>query len=193
VTKLLQALRFALLVVVVGYSSAATAEDIADSAALAAALEHVKGTLENGLNVSERIGKPISAKFALEDGTLQLSLWIAREDGFAKIILYPAIRSVAENFDFRDPDKLKVATAQKLAIEKATVSLLSPTENAVKANHGLRAVSAYPVLKEGDPVAVVILLDANAFKIVTEKPPGIGQVCSILLVAKSITAMLPRP
>jgi hypothetical protein len=54
-------------------------------------------------------------------------------------------------------------------------------------------VSAYPVLKEGDPVAVVILLDANAFKIVTEKPPGIGQVCSILLVTKSITAMLPRP
>lgn len=120
---------------VLGYSSAATAQDIADSAALAAALEHVKGTLENGLNASERIGKPISAKFALEDGTLQLSLWLAREDGFAEIILYPAIRSVTENkiFDFRDPDKLKVATAQKLAIEKATVSLLSATENAVKA------------------------------------------------------------
>jgi hypothetical protein len=85
-----------LLVVVLGYSSAATAEDIADSAALAAALEHVKSTLENGLNASERIGKPISAKFALEDGTLQLSLWLAREDGFAEIILYPAIRSVTE-------------------------------------------------------------------------------------------------
>jgi hypothetical protein len=166
VTKIL---RSAFLVVVLGYSSAATAEDIADSAALAAALDHVKGTLENGLKASERIGKPISAKFALEDGTLQLSLWIAREDGFAEFTLFPSIRSVTKNFDFRDADKLKVATAQKLAMDKATVSLLSATENAVKANHGLRAVSAYPVLKEGDPLAVVILLDANAFKIVTEK------------------------
>jgi hypothetical protein len=125
--------------------------------------------LENGLKASERIGKPISAKFALEDGPLQLSLWIAREDGFAEFTLFPSIRSVTENFDFRDADKLKVATAQKLAMDKATVSLLSATENAVKANHGLRAVSAYPVLKEGDPLAVIILLDANAFKIVTEK------------------------
>src|SRR5437867_2346062 len=62
VTKMLQALRSALLVVVVGFSSAATAEDIEDRAALTAALEHVKGTLEDGLQAGERIGKPISAK-----------------------------------------------------------------------------------------------------------------------------------
>ena len=58
---------------------------------------------------------------------------------------------------------------QKLAMDSATVSLLSATENAIKANYGFRAVSAYPVLAEGDPIAVVTLLDANAVKIVTEK------------------------
>lgn len=153
-----------------GFLGTALAEDVQDHAALAAALQHVKGgTLENGLKASERIGKPISAKFALEDGTLQLSLWIAREDGFAEFVLYPAIRSVTEIFDFRDTNKLKVATAQKLAMDKATLSLLSATENAVKANGGFRAVSAYPVLEEGDPIAVVTLLGADAFKIVTEK------------------------
>ena len=153
----------------VGFSTAAMAEDSEDHAALAAALEHVKGTLEDGLKASERIGKPISAEFTLEDGTRQLSLRIAKEDGFAELILYPALRTFTENFDFRDADKLKVATAQKLAMDRARVSLLSATENAVKANRGFRAVSAYPILEEGDLIAVVTLLGSGAYKIATEK------------------------
>ena len=47
--------------------------------------------------------------------------------------------------------------------------MLSATENVVKANDGFRAVSAYPALKEGQPIAVVTLLAADAFKIVAEK------------------------
>jgi hypothetical protein len=163
------ALRPALLTVVIGLSSVATATDIEDHAALAPALENVKGTLENGLKASERVGIPISAKFAVEDGAVQLSLWIAKEDGFSEFILYPTIGFITEILEFRDPDKLQLATAQKLAMDKAKVSLLSATENAVKANHGFRAVSAYPVLEEGDPVAVVTLLSGGAYKTVAEK------------------------
>jgi len=70
---MLVALRSALVLVVVGFSSTAMAEDIQDHAALAVALEHVKSTLEDGLRAGQRIGKPISAKFALEHGTIQLS------------------------------------------------------------------------------------------------------------------------
>ena len=166
---MLVALRVALVLVVVGFSSAAMAEDVQDHAALAAALEHVKSTLEDGLRAGERIGKPISAKFLLEHGTIQLSVWVTREDGFAEFIIYPAIRTFSSNFDFRYPDKLEAATAQKLAMDKATVSLLSATADAVKANHGLRAISARPMLLNGNPIAVVTLLDANASKSVTEK------------------------
>jgi len=36
----------------------------------------VSGTLESGLKAGERVGRPISAKFVVEDGTLQLSLLI---------------------------------------------------------------------------------------------------------------------
>lgn len=90
-------------------------------------------------------------------------------NGFAEFILYPAIRMVTETLEVADPQKLEAATAQKLAMDKATVSLLSATENAVKANDGFRAVSVYPMLEEGDPIAVVTLLGADAFKIVTEK------------------------
>ena len=76
---------------------------------------------------------------------------------------------MTEIYDFRDPDELRVAKAQKLAMDKAILSLRSATENVIKANDGLRAVSVYPVREEGDPIAVVTLLDANAFKIVTER------------------------
>jgi hypothetical protein len=166
---MLQTLRAALMLAAVGFSTAAMAEDIENHTALAAALEHVKGTLEDGLKASERIGKPISVKFTLEDGTLQLSCRIAKEDGFAELILYPRLRTFSENFDFRDPDKLKTAAAQKLAMDRARVSLLSATEKAVKSNRGFRAVSAYPVLEEGNPIAAVTLLGAGAYKIATEK------------------------
>jgi hypothetical protein len=109
------------------------AEGVQDDMALAATLKHVKGTLEDGLKAAERIGKPISAKFALEDGTLQLSLWVATEDGFDEFILYPVLRTVTEIYGFRDRDKLKVATGQKLAMDRARISLFSATQNAVKA------------------------------------------------------------
>ena len=169
VTTMLVALRSALVLVVVGFSSTAMAEDIQDHAALAVALEHVKSTLEDGLRAGQRIGKPISAKFALEHGTIQLSIWVTGEVGFAEFIVYPAIRTFSSNFDFRDPDKLEVARERKLVMDKATVSLLTATADAVKANHGFRAISAYPMLLDGNPIAVVTLLDANTSKSVTEK------------------------
>jgi hypothetical protein len=85
---MLQALRWSLVATTAALSSAAMADPAQDYAALAAALKNVKGTLESGLRAGERVGRPISAKLSLEDGTLQLSLWIAKDDGFSEIILY---------------------------------------------------------------------------------------------------------
>jgi hypothetical protein len=163
------ALRSAMLLLVLGFSSAAMAQEIEDYTALAVALKHVTSTLEDGLKGVERIGKPISAKFTLEHGFLQLSLWVTREDDLAEYILYPLTRTVTEIHVFRDPDELKAVTAQKLAMDKARVSLRSATANAVQANRSLRAVSAYPVIEGGDPMAVITLLNDNVFKIITEK------------------------
>lgn len=143
-------------------------------AALAAAFENVKGTLESGLKAGERVGRPISAKFSLEDGTLQLSLWIAKDYALSEIILYPTIGMITEIVAVADADKLRVATAQERALESATVSLLSATESAVKANDGFRAVSASPMLSEGRPVAVVTLLGPDGFRVVTEKLYRLG-------------------
>jgi hypothetical protein len=61
------------------------------------------------------------------------------------------------------------AAAQKAAMTKAKVPLLTATETAVKANTGSRAVSVYPQLQGGNPVAEVTLLQGTSFKKVTEK------------------------
>ena len=63
---------------------------------------------------------------------------------------------------------LNEAIEQKTAVEKATVSLLTAAEAAVKANAGARAVSIVPELKNGRATAQVILLARNTFKKVTE-------------------------
>jgi hypothetical protein len=148
-------------------------------AALAAAFKNVKGTLEGGLNTGERVGRPISAKFVLEDGMLRLSLWIEKRDGVSEFNLYPAIGMINEVVGI-ERDKIEAAIAQKLAIDSATISLFSATENAVKASKGFRAISVLPMLSEGRPVAVATLRgpyrirvvdrEALSFRVLSEDP-----------------------
>ena len=54
-------------------------------------------------------------------------------------------------------------------MERASISLLSAAENAVKANDGSRAVSIFPTMEEGHPIAVVTVLRNGEFNIVTEE------------------------
>jgi len=108
---MLQALRSTIVLTAVAFSSVAMAGDVDQGhAALAAAFKNVKGTLEGGLKAAERVGRPVSAKFVLEDGILQLSLWILKDDGISEFNLYPAIRAINEVVGLADPDKIKAAT-----------------------------------------------------------------------------------
>jgi hypothetical protein len=150
-------------------ATATRAEDEQDRAALAKALQGKKVTLEDGLKASEGAGKPISAKFEVENGKLQLSVYAAKGDGFAEAIVDPETGAVAKSEPITDDEDLEDARAQKAAIDKATVTLLSATEKAVKANEGFRAVSILPSLKSGHPVAEVMLLRTESFKSVEEK------------------------
>jgi hypothetical protein len=70
----------------------------------------------------------------------------------------------------KDADDLKEATAQKAAIAKAKVPLLTAVETAVNANSGSQAVSIYPQLRGGSvTAAVTLLLQGITLKTVTEK------------------------
>jgi hypothetical protein len=66
-------------------------------------------------------------------------------------------------------DDLTHAKTQSEAMAKAKRSLDAAASEAVKENKGYRAVSVMPELKDGHPVADVILLKGTEWKTVSEK------------------------
>ena len=140
-----------------------------DEAALAAAMKNASATLQGGLKASEAQGTPISAKFEIEDGKLQLSIYTMKGNDFTEVVADPNTGAIAKAEKITDADDLKEATEQKAAMAKAKVPLLNATETAVTANAGSRAVSIVPELKNGQATAEVTLLQGTAFKKVTEK------------------------
>jgi Peptidase propeptide and YPEB domain len=163
---------FTMLVAAIGFWGAAIISawaEGADEAALAAAMKNASATLQGGLKASEAQGTPISAKFEVEDGKLQLSVYTMKGNDFTEVVVDPNTGTIAKAEKITDADDLKEATEQKAAMAKAKVSLLTATETAVNANTGSRAVSVVPELKNGQAAAEVTLLQGAAFKKVTEK------------------------
>ena len=148
--------------------AAALAEE-SNPAALAAAMQSATATLQAGLRASEAQGTPISAKFEIEDGKLQLSVYTMKGNDFMEVVADPKTGAIAKTEKITDAGDLKEATAQKAAMAKAKVPLLTATETAVNANAGSRAVSVVPELKDGQATAEVTLLTGNTLKKVTEK------------------------
>ncbi len=143
--------------------------DDKERAALAKALTGAKVSLETGLSASEREGKPISAKFELEDAKLQLSVYTMKAEKFSEVIVDHTTGKVAKVDAITGGDDLKAAKSQSTAMAKAKVSLRSATDKAVKANKGFRAVSIVPAQKDGHPVAEVTLVKGAEWKTVSEK------------------------
>jgi len=140
-----------------------------DPAALAAALKTAKATLQGALSASKAQGTPISAKFEIEDGKLQLVIYTMKGNDFMEVVADPRTGAIAKAQEITDAIDLNEATEQKAAVAKAKVPLLAAAEAAVNANSGSRAVSIVPELKNGQASAEVTLLTGNTFKSVTEK------------------------
>jgi hypothetical protein len=135
--------RLPALIAAVGFWSAALAlawAEGGDPGALAAAMKGAMVTLQGGLETSEREGMPISAKFEIEDGKLQLSVYTMKVDEFMEVVVDPKSEKIEKAGKITDADDLKTATSQKTAMTKAMVSLFTATTSAVKANNGFRAV-----------------------------------------------------
>jgi hypothetical protein len=159
-------------IAVIGFLSAAImpawAEE-ANPAVLAAAMKNATATLQGGLKASEAQGTPISAKFEIEDGKLQLSIYTMKGSDLMEVVADPSTGAIAKAEKITDAGDLKEAAEQKAAMAKAKVPLLTATETAVNANAGSRAVSIVPELKNGQATAEVTLLQGTALKKVTEK------------------------
>src|SRR5260370_26575030 len=86
--------KFAALLLTVAFvwsavAIAARAEESSEkgNGELAEALESVKVSLDDGLRASEAQGTPISAKFEIEDGKLQLSVYTMKDGQFFEVIV----------------------------------------------------------------------------------------------------------
>ena len=166
-----RAVQLVVLIAVIGLwtTGSAPARAEGDPAALAAALKNTSATLQGGLKASEAQGTPISAKFELEDGKLQLSVYAMKGDAFMEVVADPNTGAIAKAEKITDAGDLKEAAEQKAAMAKAKVPLLTATETAVNANAGAQAVSVVPELKNGQAMAEVTLLQGTTLRKVTEK------------------------
>jgi len=139
-----------------------------DAAALAAKLKGAKVSLQQGLSASAKNGKPISGKFEVEDGKLQLSVYTVKGDAFSEVIVDHKTGKVMKSQPITSGDDLAAAKAQNEAMAMAKTSLTAAVSHALKGNRGYRAVSATPSLKGGHPTAEVTLLKGTESKTVRE-------------------------
>src|ERR1700746_96980 len=126
-----RAVAFTLLVAAIGFFGAAGVSAWAeggDEAAWAAAMKNASASLQGGLKASEAQGTPISAKFEIEDGKLQLSVYTIKGNDFMEVVADPKTGAIAKAEKITDAEDLKAATSQKAAMAKAKVSLLAALE-----------------------------------------------------------------
>ena len=154
--------------------------------ALANALKQADLPLEQGLAMSSREGKAISAKYELEDDDadeLQLSVYTMRggevdvdvygnveaKDGtFAEVIIDYATGKIAKVVPISAGEDLAAAKSQSKVMAQAKRSLEAATAEAVRDQSGYRAVSVIPDLRDGHPVAKVTLVNGTLWKTVYE-------------------------
>jgi hypothetical protein len=138
------------------------------NAELAKALMGAKVSLEEGLSASAREGTPISGKFELEEGKLQLSVYTMKGDTFSEVIVDHTTGKVAKVEAITSGKDFTAATAQRAVMTKAKKSLQTVVDTAVKAHPGMHAVSVFPALKGEHAVADITLVKDGAFTTVAE-------------------------
>ena len=158
----------AALAMVVPTGWAQTPDD-KEHAELAKALKGAKIPLERGLVASTKQGRPISAKYEVEDGKLQLSVYTMKVDAFSEVIVDHMTGKIAKTEAITQGDDLSHAQAQSEVMAKAKRSLGAAASAAVRENKGYRVVSVMPAMKDGHPVADVTLVKDTEWKTVSEK------------------------
>jgi len=143
--------------------------DDKERAELAKAMKDAKISLAQGVKAGARAGTPISGKYEIEDGKLQLSVYTVRREKFSEVIVDHKTGKVAKTEPITKDDDLKDARAQRQVMAKAKRSLAAAATEAMKANAGFRAVAVVPAVKDDHPMAEVTLLKGAEWKTVTEK------------------------
>jgi hypothetical protein len=141
----------------------------ADTALLSQSLSMVSVSLDQGLKASKAQGKPISGKFELEHGAVQLSVYVTKGGTFSEVIVDHQSGSIKKAETIADSDDLKTAHSQSQAMTKAKITLEKAVRDAVTANPGYRAVSVMPTLNAGHPIAEITLMKGTEAKKVSKQ------------------------
>ena len=144
------------------------AGEASKAAELAPALKGAKVSLASGLRAAEKEGRPISGKFELEDGKLQLSVYTTKDDKFSEVIVDHQTGKVAKSEPITGGEDLAAAQKQAQAMAKTKHALRDVIAKAEKGNPGFHAVSVVPEVEDGKPRADVTLLKGNTSKSVDE-------------------------
>ena len=168
VKRMALAALIATLLAITGLSSPARAEN-QDPAALAKILSQATVSLEQGIKASEREGKPISAKFEIEHGALQLSVYTDKGGKYSEVIVDHRTGAINKSQPIDGGEDLKHAKMQARAISKVSPSLEKVVQDAVTENSGFRAVSAMPETTGGQAIVEVTLMKGTQVKKVTKK------------------------
>ena len=148
--------------------SALSANEDEEQQALIKSIGSAKITLQEGLTAAEAQGQPISGKFEVEDGKLQLSVYTAKDGKFSEVLVDYTSGKVAKAEPITDGDDLADAKSQSAAMAKAKNSLRAAVDRATGQSSGFRAITVTPDVKSGRAVASVVLLKGEEFKAAQE-------------------------
>ena len=136
-----------------------------DKAELATAVSSAKVTLEQGLMASKKNGKPVSAKFEIESGKPQLSVYTIKDNSkYFEVIVDQTSGEIGKVEPITGGDDLTVAKKQNDGMFRATRELREAVREAKADNPGYNAVSVWSDMKDNHSVATVLLVKDNDWK-----------------------------
>ena len=138
--------------------------------ALIKTLGAAKISLQQGLAASAQEGQPISAKFEVDKGKLQLSVYTVKEGKFFEVLVDYTNGKVMKAEPITEGDDLAAANLQNTAMTDAKITLKEAVDKTItQSAKNIRAVRAVPSLKDGHPVASIDVLNYNQIK-ATQQP-----------------------
>ena len=125
--------------------------------------------LDQGIKASASAGMPISAKYELHEGALQLSVYTMKAGApasgqFSEVIVDKKTGAVAKTETITDKEDLTHAAAQNAAMGKAKISLEQAAAKAATDNAGYTVVAVMPAMQAASPVADVTLMKGTEVK-----------------------------
>jgi len=136
-----------------------------DKADLAPIVSGAKVTLEQALATSKKNGKPVSAKFEIENGKPQLSVYTVKDGSkYFEVIVDQTSGEIAKADPISGGDDLTQAKKQNDGMFRATRELREAVKEAKHDNPGYNAVSVSSEMKDNHSVATVLLVKDNDWK-----------------------------